>query len=171
LPHYTYDDYVHWDGNWELIEGIPYAISPQPLPKHQRISVSISSSFFIALKKCKKCTVYQPIDYKITEDTILQPDMLVVCQPITKKFLDFAPALVLEIISPSSALKDRHTKFEIYQTEAIPYFVIISPDEEEAEIYELINNSYTLTERGRSFVYRFLLLDCKAEVNFAEIWQ
>jgi len=171
LPHYTYDDYVHWDGNWELIEGIPYAMSPQPLPKHQQISASISSSFFVALRNCKKCTVYQPIDYKIAEDTILQPDMLVVCRPITKKFLDFAPALVLEIISPSSALKDRHTKFEIYQTEAVPFFVIISPDEEEAEIYELINNSYTLTQRGRSFLYTFSLHDCKAEINFAEIWQ
>ena len=28
LPHYTYDDYYQWDGNWELIYGVPYAMFP-----------------------------------------------------------------------------------------------------------------------------------------------
>ncbi|WP_373286923.1 Uma2 family endonuclease [Filimonas zeae] len=40
----------------------------------------------------------------------MQPDMLVVCGEITRKYLDFAPALVIEILSPSTALKDRHTR-------------------------------------------------------------
>ncbi len=26
-PHYTYNDYCQWEGKWELIEGIPYALS------------------------------------------------------------------------------------------------------------------------------------------------
>lgn len=171
LPHYTYEDYVQWEGRWELIEGVPYAMSPQPVPKHQLISVSLSSSFFIALKKCKKCNVYQPIDYKISEDTILQPDMLVVCKPITKKFLDFAPSLVIEILSPSTALKDRHTKFEIYQSQNIPYFIIISPDKEEIEIYEIKNAEYTFIKSGHSFSHTFTFEDCEAFIDFTEIWQ
>jgi len=171
LPHYTYEDYVQWEGQWELIEGIPYAMSPQPVPRHPRISVSISSNFFVALKNCKSCTVYHPIDYKISEETILQPDMLVVCKPINKKFLDFPPALVVEILSQSTALKDRHTKFEIYQSQKIPYFIIISPDTEEAEIYELKDNLYTPAQSGHSFSYAFSFEDCLAEINFSEIWQ
>jgi hypothetical protein len=43
LPHYTYDDYVHWEGKWELIDGIPYAMSPAPVPKHQVVSNNLSS--------------------------------------------------------------------------------------------------------------------------------
>lgn len=31
LPHYTYDDYVTWEGRWELIQGIPYAMTPAPV--------------------------------------------------------------------------------------------------------------------------------------------
>jgi hypothetical protein len=30
LPHYTYVEYEQWEGQWELIEGIPYAMSPLP---------------------------------------------------------------------------------------------------------------------------------------------
>lgn len=40
---------------------------------------------------------------------VLQPDMLIVCKDINKNYLDFAPALVAEILSPSTALRDRHT--------------------------------------------------------------
>lgn len=171
LPHYTYDDYVHWEGRWEVIEGVPYAMSPLPVPKHQRIAVNLTTEFKIALKKCKKCTVYQPIDYLIYDDTILQPDMLVVCKPIVKKFLDFAPSLVVEILSPSTALKDRHTKFHLYQSQHIPYFIIISPDNEEAEIFEIKDGEYTLIKNGHAFSYSFYFEDCKAEIDFNEIWQ
>jgi hypothetical protein len=38
LPHYTYDDYVHWEGLWEIINGIPYAMSPTPTLRHQFIA-------------------------------------------------------------------------------------------------------------------------------------
>lgn len=171
LPHYTYDDYVHWEGRWEIIEGVPYAMSPLPIPKHQFIASNILSEFRMALRKCRKCEVYQPIDYKIFEDTILQPDMLVVCEPITKKFLDFAPSLVVEILSPSTALKDRHTKFELYQSQKIAYFIIISPDTEEAEIYEIKDGEYFFVKSGHSFSHTFSLDDCMADIDFNEIWQ
>ncbi len=110
LPHYTYDDYVHWEGKWELIDGIPYAMSPAPVPKHQVISNNLGSEFRQQLKKCQKYKVYQPIDYLLEEDTIFQPDMLIVCDEIVKKYLDFLPALVTEILSPGTAAKDRFTR-------------------------------------------------------------
>ena len=111
LPHYTYDDYVHWEGKWELIDGIPYAMSPAPVPKHQIVAANLSAEFRFALKQCTQCKVVQPVDYKIKEDTVFQPDMLIVCRPIEKKYLDFPPSLVAEILSQSSILIDRHTKF------------------------------------------------------------
>ena len=62
LPYYTYQDYVHWEGKWELIEGFPYAMSPAPIPKHQIVSLSIASEFRSALKACKDCkAIYQLI--------------------------------------------------------------------------------------------------------------
>ena len=72
LPSYTYEDYVQWEGRWELIEGIPFAMSPAPKAKNQRIASAISAEFYFALKKCKDCFVYDPLDYKISEETVLQ---------------------------------------------------------------------------------------------------
>ena len=171
LPHYTYEDYEQWEGQWELIGGIPYAMSPQPVPKHQRISTNLCSEFRHALKSCNNyCKVYQPIDYKITEHTILQPDMLVVCGNITKKYLDFAPALVAELLSPSTALKDRHTKFEIYQSQGIRYFLIISCDTEVVEVFELLDGKYELKDSGHDIAFPFKFEDCNTAIDFKEIW-
>lgn len=42
LPHYTYEDYRQWERQWELIDGIPFAMSPAPTPRHQLIVGNIA---------------------------------------------------------------------------------------------------------------------------------
>lgn len=172
LPHYYYEDWQRWEGQWELIHGIPYAMSPAPVPKHQIIAASLVSEFRVALKKCKHCKAMQPVDYKVADDIIVQPDLLVVCTKIEKKYLDFPPSLVAEILSPATALKDRHTKFQIYQSQAIKYYLIVSPDTEEVEVYELEKTEYKLAQKGNSFTHQFSFEeDCTANIDFAEIWK
>lgn len=96
LPSYTYEDYKIWEGKLEFIHGILYAISSKPMPKHQRIAGNLFAEFRNPLKNCKKCVVYEPIDYKISDDAIIQPDLLIVCKEITNRnFVDFAPKLVV----------------------------------------------------------------------------
>jgi Uma2 family endonuclease len=170
LPHYTYNDWEQWKGQWELIEGIPHAMRPLPEPKHQKIAAALVTEFTVALKTCKSCTAYQPIDYRVSDDTIIQPDMLVICNEISKKYLDFPPTLVAEILSPATALKDRHSKYSIYESQAIPYYLIISPDTEEVEVYKLTGSVYSLEQKGKDFSYQFSLGNCSASINFKEIW-
>ncbi len=107
MPHYTYEDYCQWEGRWELIDGIPYAMSPAPHPTHQWLDMNIGAEFLNAIRKakCKHCKVYDFIDVKVQEDTIVQPDISIVCKPISKKFLDFPAALVIEVLSPSTGFK------------------------------------------------------------------
>ncbi|NPA51584.1 MAG: Uma2 family endonuclease, partial [Aquificae bacterium] len=50
LPHYTYEDYKNWEGRWELIDGVPYAMSPAPAPKHQIVSNKIATQLEINLQ-------------------------------------------------------------------------------------------------------------------------
>ena len=123
-----------------------------------------------SLKGCKKCKAYQPIDYILADDTILQPDLLIVCKEITKKFLDFPPALVVEILSPATALKDRHTKFTLYEKQKIQYYIIVDPELNEAEVYVLNNEEYELKEKGKNFSFSFQFDECAATVDFSEIW-
>lgn len=115
---------------------------------HQLLAGSIHAYLINQLKAegCK-CSVYQPIGYKVNEDTIIQPDLLVVCKPIEKQYLGFRPSLVVEIISPSSVLKDRHTKLDIYQSESIPYYIIVDPESKEAEVYALVEGQYMITDK------------------------
>ena len=47
LPNYTYADYCQWEGQWELIEGIPYAMSPLPIIIHQIVNGNLYTNFKI----------------------------------------------------------------------------------------------------------------------------
>ncbi len=172
LPNYTYADYCQWEGQWELIEGIPYAMSPLAIPNHQRINGNLYSKFDAALRKvCKNCKAYIPIDWKINNKTVIQPDLLIVCKEIEKKFLDFPPILVSEILSPSTALKDRNVKKQIYLAQGVKYYLILDPQTKKNEVYELLNDEYVLkTVSPKNFT--FILEDgCKAKVNFSDIWE
>jgi Uma2 family endonuclease len=156
LPHYTYDDWVHWEGKWELIEGYPIAMSPTPVPAHQRVAAELKTELVLAIRKskCKSCRVYDPLDYKITSDTILVPDILIICGEIKKKYLDFPPALIVEILSPATALRDRHTKFELYQQQGVKYYLIIDLDKKAIEIYMLKNATYSLQKLNKSYTFQ-----------------
>jgi Uma2 family endonuclease len=172
LPHYTYEDYKLWEGKWELIDGFPVAMSPSPVPKHQLVAASLIIELGIALKKCNECRVYNATDYLISEDTVVQPDVMVLCRKPAKKFIDFTPSLVAEILSPSTALRDRITKFELYQNEGIKYYLIVDVDGEKMEIYQLVNNKYTLVNDTSSGSFEFIFDDtCSANVNFADVWK
>lgn len=174
LPHYTYEDYCNWEGRWELIDGIPFAMSPAPTPRHQLIGGNLIYEFKSAIKKsgCKNCKVYEFIDVKFSEDTILQPDVSIVCKPIIKNFLDFPATLVVEILSPATAFKDRNSKFFLYEKMNIKYFLIIDIDKNSIEINTLINTKYQLTNYTGSEPFRFMLEDdCIVDVDLTNIWE
>ncbi len=173
LPHYTYQEYKNWEGKWELIEGIPHAMSPAPNIKHQRVSGNLYVELALALrnKNCL-CQIYQPIDYKIAEDTVVQPDLLILCkQPNEATFLDFPPALVVEILSPSTAHKDRITKYELYEQEKIPYYLIVDADKKLVEIYVLNKEGkYELNIHENIFSFG-LDKNCSIDVSLKNIWE
>jgi Uma2 family endonuclease len=171
IPHYTYDDWVLWEGKWELIDGHPIAMSPTPVPAHQRASAEIRTELVLALRKakCKNCRAYDPIDYKISEDTILEPDILIVCGEIKKKYLDFPPALIVEILSPSTALKDRHTKYELYEQQGVKYYLIVDADKKIIEVYELKGKEYKMQSKSASNKFQ-LTDDCSITPDFSNVF-
>ena len=126
-----------------------------------------------AIKKedCEICRAYDPLDYKIAEDTIFQPDILVVCKPIVKPFLDFAPNLVVEILSPSTALRDRHTKFDLYESSGVKYYIIVDPEKEIFELYELKAGKFIVKQQLAVEPAQFSFdEDCTIAVKLDEVW-
>jgi len=94
LPHYTYRDYCQWEGRWELIDGIPIAMSPAPREEHQIVAGNLYAIFKPIFKNSRNaCRGVPPIDWVVKDDTVLQPDFLVICgPPLDKAFLSFVPA-------------------------------------------------------------------------------
>jgi Uma2 family endonuclease len=178
LPHYTYDDYVQWEGRWEIIRGIPYAMAPTPSFKHQRISVKIVVQLEMALEDCPYCTVVMPVDYQIAEDTVVQPDVLVICsENIDIKSMDAKkivepPLLVFEILSPSTARKDRVVKYRLYEHAGVKYFCIVDPETRSAEVFDLNRDKYRKREQDefKDGKMIFELGKCKVEFDFGEIF-
>jgi Uma2 family endonuclease len=70
------------------------------------------------------------MDSRIANDTILEPDRLIVCRETNAKILDFAPVLVVKILSPLTALRDRNTKYQLYQREGVKYYLIVDAEKE-----------------------------------------
>ena len=130
LETYTYEDYKKWEGDWELINGHPYAMAPSPLGKHQFIMMRIG---YLLNKKldeldCNECFVLGETDYIISNDTVLRPDVALVCKELPK-FIKKPPIAIFEVISPSTKLRDEIVKKEIYKKEGVKYLFLVYPDE------------------------------------------
>ena len=143
LPHYTYEEYKLWEGDWELIYGVAYAMAPAPLIRHQAVSNKISWQLQELLKSCEACQALLPIDWKISEETVVQPDNLVIChKPQNEAYIKKAPKIIFEILSKSTASKDTKLKYDLYEQEGVNYYTIVDADENIAKVYRLHEGRY-----------------------------
>lgn len=170
LPHYTYDDYKIWEGRWELIEGVPYAMAPSPTFEHQDISANIHIELKNLLKKCKHCSCILAVDWKISEEIVLCPDNSVVCNEIITDFIETVPAIIFEVLSPSTKKKDRTIKYNIYQEQGVKYYILVDPKGSFAEIYRLENGYYRLQGELTNENYIFDLGACQIDFNFGNLF-
>ena len=168
--HYTYDDYKEWEGNWELIDGTPYAMAPAPMIRHQRFSFRIAKEIDLDLKSCENCEVLSEVDYKISEDTILRPDVVVTCGEDNEYYLTKAPEIIVEIISKSTALRDERYKFSIYESEGVQYYILVYPDDLRAKIYRLKEGKYIKEGDYLKGKYLFSETTCDITLDFDKVF-
>ena len=140
---YTMEDYYNWpeDEKIELIDGVIYNMS-SPSIKHQRIIGEIDYTFKFYVKSKKgKCNIFGVgIDVRLDRDnkTIVVPDITVVCEKdnLTKQYLDGAPDLVVEVLSPSTRKKDMTIKTSKYANAGVREYWIVDPKKETVVVYE-----------------------------------
>jgi len=170
LPHYTYKDYKKWEGKWEIIEGVAYAMSPSPVFNHQMISFKIAKILDSALKNCN-CVCIQALDWKIDYDTVVCPDNSVICDFKDESFITKPPLMIFEILSPSTAIKDKNLKFRLYEENKVIYYIIVNPNQKNAQIYHLQNNKYHLKADTTNDTYIFKSDECEIEFDFSKVWE
>jgi Uma2 family endonuclease len=165
---YTYKDYKLWEGDWELINGYPFAMSPSPNRKQQSFGVNFKNAVKIQLTKNKdpNCQVYYELDWIIRDDTVVRPNVMIVCGKFETDFLTFPPSLILEIISPDSRMRDINTKFTLYEMCGVNNYLVADIDKESIEVYRLANNKYQEEQTNL-----FKLTDnCSVEIDYNSLW-
>jgi Uma2 family endonuclease len=173
LPHYSYEDYLKWDGRWEIINGIAYAMSPAPSPKHQKITFKIAKELDSNFECNKKeCEVYiAPVDWKISDDTVVQPDVAIFCENPTQYF-STTPPLVVEVLSKATALKDVTTKFKLYEKADVEYYILVEPNSEVFDVYKLEANSFKHIKKGTKIdkIEFEFNNGCKSAIDFTKVF-
>lgn len=132
----------------ERIDGKIVAMSPRPVMNHNRISSNIYYVFRDYLGK-KRCEPFDDgIDLYLNEKDHFIPDMMVVCDPDKLKTngVHGAPDLVVEVLSPSTAKRDKGYKKDAYAKAGVKEYWIVSPVEKSIEQYFLQNGQFILNE-------------------------
>jgi Uma2 family endonuclease len=138
---YTYDDYQ------QLPEGAPYELirgkllmSPAPELQHQRVA----RRFFRALDGTATKTdsgeaFFAPFDVRLSECTVLQPDLAFISTTridrLGEHAIEGAPDLVAEILSPATAHRDLTEKKRLYETHGVREYWVIDPDQRTVEVF------------------------------------
>lgn len=173
LPRYSYSDYLLWEGEWELIEGIPVSMAPAPLRIHQNLATEILFQLRKSLDKdpCPLCEVSFENDWKLSNDTVLRPDIVFVCDESHEKYLTKAPKVVIEILSPSTAKKDETVKFNIYEDEQVEYYILVYPDDLKAKAYKLKEGAYSKIGDFTKEILVFEDIVCDLALDFAKVFE
>ncbi|NLW49036.1 MAG: Uma2 family endonuclease [Firmicutes bacterium] len=158
---FTYGDYEKWpeEQRWELIDGIPYDMTPAPSRKHQEILGELYLQFAVYLKN-KSCKVYlAPFDVRLPQGdepgekvrTVVQPDLTVICDhaKLDDKGCLGAPDLVIEILSPHTAAKDMKLKLNLYERVGVKEYWLVQPLDLTIMVFALHSNG----KYGKPMVY------------------
>lgn len=151
---YTYADYLTWqlDEMVELIRGKVFRQAAAPRRIHEELSVALVTRIHGFLKG-GTCRVYTaPFDVRLpisskdpTEiDTVVQPDLCVVCdlEKLDELGCVGAPDLVVEILSPGNNKKELQHKYEVYEAAGVREYWVVHPDERTLLIYTLESGNY-----------------------------
>lgn len=170
LPNYTYEDYKHWEGDWELIGGTAYAMAPAPVKKHQMLVLNIGSALLNKLDNCPECEVLIDSDWKLNSNNILKPDVAIVCNDSNEKYISKTPEVIFEVISPSTAQKDEGLKYSIYASEGVKYYVLVYPNDLVAKVYKNSDFMYKKVAEFDTETVEFTDIKCEFSFDFGAIF-
>lgn len=127
----------------ELIDG-EIVVSPSPVPQHQ----IIVGNLYHLLRNIisEGILLISPIDLRLDEDNVVQPDIVWLSPKgrcvVREKWLEGAPALIVEVLSPGTARRDRGDKFDLYERHGVGEYWLVDPDGQYVEVYTLNAGHY-----------------------------
>ncbi len=149
IPKLTYEEFRRLpdDGKrYELIHGEVH-LTPSPTTKHQFALQNLSRSLDPFVFKHRLGEIFvAPLDVRLSRDTAVQPDLIFISNSrasiIKENYIDGAPDLVVEILSPSTAAHDRATKLALYAEAGVPEVWLLETVAKTVEVLKLQGKKY-----------------------------
>jgi Uma2 family endonuclease len=146
----TYHDYLLLpdDGRrYEIIEG-DLCMTPAPVTRHQIIVGRLLHILLSYLETLPVGTVLTaPCDVVLSNTDIVQPDVLYVQNnskaQVTEQNVQGPPDMVVEVLSPGTAARDRDLKRKRYEYFGVQEYWLVDPDLNTFEILALHTGQYT----------------------------
>lgn len=150
----TYDMYADMpdDGQrYEIIDGILELMTPGPSTNHQIICGEIG---YRLMSNCRSdyLIYHAPLDVILSDINVVQPDLIMIHRSrlhiVTKRGVEGAPDLVVEVLSPGSRKRNRVIKQGVYAEHGVPEYWIVDADARTLELYRLFEgeSSYALID-------------------------
>ncbi len=132
------------DGNrYELIEG-EIVVSPAPRPRHQLVSTELLVLLHSACPDDLRVS-QAPFDVVLGEHDVLEPDILVIDPAgLDERGMNGPPALVVEVLSPSTKRRDLGQKKRIYERSGVAAYWVVDFEDDEIALtaWELREGRY-----------------------------
>jgi Uma2 family endonuclease len=97
-------------------------------------------------------TLFAPLDVILADSTIVQPDLVYLASDrmnrISRRGVEGAPTLLVEVLSPGTSAVDRIRKYDLYARHGVPFYWLIDPEARAVEAYRLEGTAYALALRG-----------------------
>jgi Uma2 family endonuclease len=141
----TYADYrlLPDDGRrYEVLDG-ELVVSPAPSRRHQQLSKRLQYELYrhVEVEHRLGEVYYAPFDVILTDDTIVQPDLIFVTRErqglFSERGLEGAPDLVVEILSPRTRSHDEGLKRAIYARFGVRELWLVDPERDVIDAFEL----------------------------------
>jgi len=171
VPHYTVSDYQLWKGDWELWEGFAVAMTPSPFGRHQRLAIKLGTLFENAITN-RRChaTVIPEVGWIVTNDTVVRPDLIVVCGEGPERHLENPPELVVEVLSASTRPHDLNYKRELYHRLGVGAYWMVDGEAQTIVIDVRQSDGTYLSGHVESEVLVRLCEDCELAIVVNELF-
>jgi Uma2 family endonuclease len=137
--HYTFDDLlvlVEEHEKADLLDGVIYLASPESTDDNQLRGWLYSLMTQFADQTGHGKCYHTRVAFRITEKHCPEPDVAFVATErlhlVERGFVNGAPDIAVEIVSPDSVERDYEIKRNIYETSGVKEYWIIDPDERRA---------------------------------------
>jgi Uma2 family endonuclease len=109
-------------------------------------------------------------DWHVSNDTIVRPDLVVVCQAVYEKVV-VTPELIVEVVLESSTKRDEVMKFDLYQQEGVLYYILVYPENRLVKVY--LNQALGFKKLGDhcNNDAKFDIGDCSFTIDFSSVWR